>query len=236
MNKLIVSLDIDDFSRASQLIDILSSSVSHFKVGIAPFVNFGDKLLEKLVFSEKKVFLDLKFHDIPNTVKKAAQAAASRGVFMMNVHCLGGQRMMEAAAEGVANALHKPLLLGVTILTSMTTQEMQSLGMQSEVQEKVLELARLAKKSGLDGVVASAQEALMIKKELGRDFLVVTPGIRPTWTMLQCDQRRVLTPGQAVEAGADYIVVGRPIIQADDPVYAAKKIIQELEEMTSETK
>lgn len=234
MNKLIVSLDIDDFARVSRLVDVLSSSVSHFKVGIAPFVNFGDKLLKKL--SDKKVFLDLKFHDIPNTVKKAAQAAASRGVFMMNVHCLGGQRMMEAAAEGVANALHKPLLLGVTILTSMTAQEMQSLGMQSEVQEKVLELARLAKKSGLDGVVASAQEALMIKKELGRDFLVVTPGIRPTWAILQCDQRRVLTPSQAVEAGADYIVVGRPIIQADDPVYAAKKIIQELEEMTSETK
>ncbi|MGD9153468.1 MAG: orotidine-5'-phosphate decarboxylase [Gammaproteobacteria bacterium] len=234
MNKLIVSLDIDDFARVSQLVDVLSSSVSHFKVGIAPFVNFGDKLLKKL--SDKKVFLDLKFHDIPNTVKNAAQAAASRGVFMMNVHCLGGQRMMEAAVEGVANALHKPLLLGVTILTSMTTQEMRLLGMQSEVQEKVLELASLAKESGLDGVVASAQEASMIKKELGKNFLVVTPGIRPTWAMLQCDQRRVLTPRQAVEAGADYIVVGRPIIQADDPAHAAKKIIQELKEITSETK
>jgi len=238
MNRLIVSLDIDDFARAARLIDVLSPEVSHFKVGIAPFVNFGDKLLEKLSLANKKVFLDLKFHDIPNTVKNAARAAAHKGIFMMNVHCLGGRRMMEAAMEGVvaANVKQRPLLLGVTILTSMTGQDMQALGMRGEVQQKVLELAALAKSSGLDGVVASAQEAGMIKQELGKDFLVVTPGIRPTWAMKKEDQRRVVTPSQAIAAGADYIVVGRPIIQADDPLQAVKKIIQELEGVVSEKK
>jgi len=215
MNRLIVSLDIDDFAKANQLIDVLSSEVSHFKVGIAPFVDFGDKLLEKLNLAGKKVFLDLKFHDIPNTVKNAALACARKGVFMMNVHCLGGRRMMEAAMEGVnaANVKSRPLLLGVTILTSMTKDDMQAIGMQGEVQQKVLELATLAKSSGLDGVVASAQEAGMIKRELGQDFLVVTPGIRPIWAMNKKeDQRRVLTPSQAIAAGADYIVVGRTIV------------------------
>lgn len=238
MNKLIVSLDIDDFAATCQLIDVLSSDVSHFKVGIAPFVNFGDKLLEKLHLVDKKVFLDLKFHDIPNTVKNAVQAAVRKGVFMMNVHCLGGRRMLEAAVEGIeaANVKTRPLLLGVTILTSMTDQDMQALGMQGELQQKVLELATLAKSSGLDGVVASSQEAGMIKRELGEDFLVVTPGIRPAWAMQQEDQRRVLTPSEAVIQGADYIVVGRPIIQADDPQEAAKKIIQELKGVAGEKK
>jgi orotidine-5'-phosphate decarboxylase len=230
MKKLIVSLDIDDFTQASKLIDSLSSIIQCFKVGIAPFVQFGDKLLDKLKVADKDVFLDLKFHDIPNTVKNATYAAAQQEVFMLNVHCLGGQRMLEAAVEGVtmAKVARRPLLLGVTILTSMTTEEMHSFGMRGEMQDKVLELATLAKTSGLDGVVASAQEARMIKQELGEDFLVVTPGIRPEWAMQKGDQRRVSTPGQAIAAGSDYIVVGRPILQADNPVDAANKILQEL--------
>lgn len=231
-DKLIVSLDLDDLKQALNLIDILSHKVNNFKVGIAPFTNFGAELLNRLAELDKQVFLDLKFHDIPNTVKNVAKAAAQKGVYMMNFHCLGGCKMLEAAVEGVkaANPKTKPLLLGVTILTSMTIEDMQEIGLTGTVQEKVLTLAKLARDSGLDGVVASAKEARMIKEKVGKDFVVVTPGIRPTWSVTgKEDQKRVLTPQQAIQEGADYIVVGRPIINADDPLQAVEKIIAELE-------
>ncbi len=227
--KLIVALDAESPGQALKLIDILSDEVEIFKVGIAPFTGFGQKVLEKLHSAGKKVFLDLKFHDIPNTVAGAARAAAEKGVFMMNFHCLGGRSMLEAAAKGAREAKSggKPILLGVTILTSMNNEDMRSIGIAGDLQEKVIELARLAADSGLDGVVASAKEARAIKEKIGKDFLVVTPGVRPEWAA-RGDQKRILTPKQAMSEGADYIVVGRPIIQAEDPAAAAKKIIEEM--------
>ena len=232
MDKLIVSLDVDDFFQAARLIDILSPKVNIFKVGIAPYVNFGEQLLDKLRSLDKQVFLDLKFHDIPNTVKNAAKAAAQKGVFMMNFHCLGGSRMLEAAVAGVheANISPMPLLIGVTILTSMGIEDMKDIGLSGAIHDRVISLANIAKKSGLNGVVASAKEAKIIKDQVGQDFVVVTPGIRPAWSVAgKEDQKRVLTPKQAVTEGADYIVVGRPIVKAEDPLAAATKIIAELE-------
>ncbi|MDD5634430.1 MAG: orotidine-5'-phosphate decarboxylase, partial [Candidatus Omnitrophica bacterium] len=228
-DRLIIALDVDTKEEALKLIDTLSPEIDVFKVGIAPFTAFGQILLDKLDSLGKKVFLDLKFHDIPNTVKNAAYAAAQKNVFMMNFHCLGGEKMMKAAVEGAAKAgsEKKPLLLGVTMLTSMDEKEMKELGMTGTIFDKVTALALLAKKAGLDGVVASAKEAGEIKKKAGKDFLVVTPGIRPAWAS-QDDQKRILTPREAVSAGADYIVVGRPVIAAADPLEAAGKILKEI--------
>ena len=231
MDKLIVSLDVDNFAKASRLIDVLSPKVNIFKVGIAPYVNFGEKLFAKLQSLDKKIFLDLKFHDIPNTVKNAAKAAAEKDVFMLNFHCLGGKKMLQAAVEGIeeVGATKKPLLIGVTILTSMETEDMEHIGLGGLVEDKVVRLAQLAKDAGLDGVVASAKEAGIIKEKIGQDFIVVTPGIRPAWSLEKTeDQKRVLTPKQAITEGADYIVVGRPIIQAKNPLAAAHKIIAEI--------
>lgn len=232
MNKLIVALDIENLSRALELIDILSPRVDCFKVGAAPFVRFDSQLLQKLQFLNKKIFLDLKFHDIPNTVKEATRASVQRGINVMTFHCLGGLRMLQAAVEAVneVEASKRPLLLGITVLTSMAAEDMQSIGLGGSIQDKVIDLARLAKEAGLDGVVASAKEARMIKEKIGKDFIVVTPGIRPEWSVSNKeDQRRIVTPRQAISEGADYIVVGRPILQAEDPLMAANRIIEELE-------
>ncbi|MFC1480002.1 orotidine-5'-phosphate decarboxylase [Candidatus Omnitrophota bacterium] len=230
--KLIVALDVDSPQRALEMIEILSPEVEAFKVGITPFTDFGQCVLDKLQSAGKKVFLDLKFHDIPNTAAGAARAAAKKGVFMMNFHCLGGRRMLEegvrGAKEGASGAGCKPpILLGVTILTSMSEEDMCAIGITGNIQSKVLELARVARDAGMDGVVASAKEARAIKEKIGKDFLIVTPGIRPEWAA-SGDQKRVLTPRQAISEGADYIVVGRPIIQAEDPLQAARRIIEEL--------
>ena len=233
-DKLIVALDVESIERAMELVDELSSEVELFKIGIAPFTDFGYTILEKLQTLGKKVFLDLKVHDIPNTVANAARAAVKKDIFMMNFHCLGGLRMLQAAVKGTDEGCRgsdrqEPLLLGVTILTSMAKEDMESLGIAGEVQDKVLELAQLAKKAGLDGVVASAQEARLIKERIGKDFIVVTPGIRPEWAQTE-DQKRTLTPKEAIAEGADYIVVGRPIIEAENPREAAKRIIKEIGE------
>lgn len=231
MTKLIVALDIDNLAQAIALIDRLSPEVEWFKIGIAPFVRFGEPLLQKLQQLNKKVFLDLKFHDIPNTVKEVSKAAAKKGVSMMNFHCLGGARMLQAAVEGVneANLAKPPILLGMTILTSMTAEDMKEVGLSGSVEEKVIDLASMAKTAGLQGVVASAKEASVLKEKIGKDFVVVTPGIRPAWSVSGAsDQRRIVTPEQAVLEGSDYIVVGRPILQAEDPLIAAGKIINAL--------
>ncbi len=234
-DRLIVALDVDTFGRAKSLVDVLSPEVDIFKVGIAPFTDFGHEIMEELSKRGKKIFLDLKFHDIPNTVRNAAQAAAKKGVFMMNFHCLGGKKMLEAAVRGCDEACaagnKRPILLGVTVLTSMGESDLEEIGVAGPVDKRVMALAGLAKASGLDGVVASAREARMIKEKEGRGFLVVTPGVRPHWAD-EGDQKRVLTPKQAITEGADYIVVGRPIIGADDPLAAARKIIEEIEEST----
>ncbi len=231
-DRLIVALDVKTPEEAVGLIDVLSPVVDIFKVGVAPFTGYGHIILQKLEEAGKKVFLDLKFHDIPNTVKNAADVSARKGVFMINFHCLGGGQMLRAAAEGakagsVASGKTPPILLGVTVLTSMDEKEMRSIGLSGEMEAKVLDLAQLAADAGLDGVVASAKEAREIKDRLGSNFVVVTPGVRPEWAVAG-DQKRVVTPKQAIENGADYIVVGRPIIQADDPAAAAVRIIEEM--------
>jgi orotidine-5'-phosphate decarboxylase len=231
--RLIVALDVKTPEEAIALIDTLSPVVDVFKVGVAPFTGYGQEVLDKLEDVGKKVFLDLKFHDIPNTVKNAAYVSTAKGVFMLNFHCLGGKKMLRAAAEGAKEAsaaLGKklPILLGVTILTSMDAEEMRAIGLAGNVQEKVIELAQLASEAGMDGVVASAQEAETIKQSVGKDFVVVTPGVRPEWAAAG-DQKRIGTPKGAIENGADYIVVGRPIIQAPDPQDAARRIIEEME-------
>ncbi|MCK5451112.1 MAG: orotidine-5'-phosphate decarboxylase [Candidatus Omnitrophica bacterium] len=228
-DRLIVALDVDIFEEAEGLIEKLSSEVDIFKVGIAPFTAFGEKLLNKLREKKKKCFLDLKVHDIPNTVRNAAKRAAEKNIFMINFHCIGGGKMLEAAVEGVAGSgvKKKPILLGVTVLTSMTEEDLIMMGIESKIEEKVIEFAGAARKAGLNGVVASAKEAKKIRERFGKDFVIVTPGIRPEWAE-KGDQKRVLTPSEAISEGADYLVVGRPIIQADDPLNAAKRIIKEI--------
>ncbi len=230
--KLIVALDVDTLEEAVRLVDSLSGEVSIYKVGLAPFVEFGESLLEELERRGKKVFLDLKFHDIPNTVRRVTKAACRKNVFMINYHCLGGAGMLGEAAhvvkESLADERKRPLLLGVTVLTSMTEEDLKDVGISGGTGEAALKLARLAKRAGLDGVVASAKEVREIKKEIGKDFLVVTPGIRPLWSA-KGDQKRIATPKGALEEGADYIVVGRPIIEAKDPREAARKIKEEMQ-------
>jgi orotidine-5'-phosphate decarboxylase len=173
------------------------------------------------------VFLDLKFHDIPNTVAAACRAAADLGVWMLNVHASGGRRMMEAAREAVDKSMHRPMLIGVTVLTSMDEAELREIGVARSPREQVLHLAGLVQQSGLDGVVCSAQEAAELRELFGPGFALVTPGIRPAGTDAG-DQSRIMTPARAIRAGADYLVVGRPITQAADPTAALRSIQTEI--------
>ncbi|MFH1837025.1 MAG: orotidine-5'-phosphate decarboxylase [Candidatus Omnitrophota bacterium] len=229
--RLIVALDVKNFDEAADIIEILAPEVNIFKVGISPFTGFGEAILDKLEYEGKKCFLDLKYHDIPNTVANASRAAMKRRIFMTNFHCLGGKKMLEAAASGIKDKGEddvSPILLGVTILTSMGEKELREMGFEGEMEEMVMDLARMAKDAGLDGVVASAQESKRIKEELGEDFIVVAPGIRPDWAK-HGDQKRIVTPREALKQKADYIVVGRPIVEADDPLTAARRIIEEME-------
>ena len=226
-NPLMVALDTEDREILRALVDQLASAVGAFKVGFFPFLLFGWDLVDYIHSRGSRVFLDLKFHDIPNTVANAVEAAARRKVFMVNLHTLGGREMMERAAARVRDLSPRPLLLGVTLLTSMGPREMEEVGLTGTVEERVLSLARLAHDSGLDGVVASPREARAIKDTLGRDFIIVTPGVRPPGVPIQ-DQKRVTTPREAIAAGAHYIVVGRPICRAPDPVAVAREILEEL--------
>jgi orotidine-5'-phosphate decarboxylase len=214
------------------MIGLLSPAVGYFKVGIAPFTAFGEDILKAVAASGKKVFLDLKFHDIPNTVKNASYVAAKRNIDMLNFHCSGGEAMLQAARDGALTAAkegaRKPLLIGVTVLTSMDKEDLRKAGWAGSVEDKVKEYAIIAARSGMDGVVASPLEIGMIKEACGRDFIVVTPGIRPEWADGD-DQKRITTPTEAIRAGADYIVVGRPIIAAKDPLSAARRIVEEME-------
>ncbi len=216
---VIVALDFADKAQALALVERLDPGACRLKVGKEMFTLFGPDFVKELVARGFDVFLDLKFHDIPNTVAKAVAAAAELGVWMVNVHASGGSRMMKAAKQALAPYGHQaPLLIGVTVLTSMTDEELAELGVAADqAQAQVLRLARLAKDSGLDGVVCSAKEAGLLKAELGEDFKLVTPGIRPAGADAG-DQRRVMTPVDAVQSGADYLVMGRPITQADEPL------------------
>jgi len=224
--KIIVALDYADASSALKLVDQLDPSLCRLKVGKELFTAAGPQLVETLVKKDFGVFLDLKFHDIPNTVAKACEVASRLGVWMLNVHASGGLAMMEAAKEGVAKSGHDPFLIAVTVLTSMDQVTLNQVGVPSKLQEQVLNLATLTKQAGLDGVVCSALEAIDLRNALGNEFLLVTPGIRPANTELN-DQTRVMTPALALSFGASYLVIGRPITQAPNPLDALEKIHQE---------
>lgn len=229
-DRLIFALDVASVQEVKKWVSILKGHVGIFKVGKGLFTACGPKTVEIILNAGGEVFLDLKFHDIPNTAAKAGIAAANLGVKMFNVHTLGGFKMMQAVREAVDKTCKKerrPIILGVTILTSMDGKEIKQVGIQGPVKKRVLHLASLAKKAGLDGVVASPLEVKDIKKKLGKDFITVTPGIRMSDSKPD-DQSRAMTPKEAIKAGADYIVVGRPIRGAKDPVAAAKKILGEI--------
>lgn len=224
---VIVALDFSTGRDALGLVDQLSPQDCRLKVGKELFTREGPQLVRQFVDRGFDVFLDLKFHDIPNTTAKAVAAASDLGVWMVNVHCSGGRKMMEAAARELVTMGSSTLLIGVTVLTSMGTDDLRELGIQLSPAEQVIHLATLAKESGLHGVVCSAQEASEITRQLGREFLKVTPGIRPA-SSAQDDQVRVMTPSNAMAAGSSYLVIGRPVTAAANPRAALLEIVEEL--------
>ena len=226
-SRIIVALDYPDAETAKLLLAQLEPERCRIKVGKELFTAAGPEFVHSLVEQGFDVFLDLKFHDIPNTVAKACQAAAKLGVWMLNVHALGGPRMLDAAREALEAESHRPLLIAVTILTSMGPAELEAIGLSDDTAEHVKRLASLAKNSGLDGVVCSPQETRLLRDELGSDFALVTPGIRPVGSA-KGDQTRITTPQDAVRNGSDYLVIGRPITQAPDPMAALINIENEI--------
>jgi orotidine-5'-phosphate decarboxylase len=231
--KIIVALDYPDAVPALALADRLQPSMCRLKVGKELFTATGPALLEQMMRRGFEIFLDLKFHDIPNTTAQACKAAASLGVWMVNVHALGGRKMLEAAREAIANSAQQPKLIAVTMLTSMAQQDLADIGINATPAEMVLRLAMLAHDSGLDGVVCSAQEAALLRQHCGKTFCLVTPGIRPALVgagraVPGDDQSRVMTPLAALQAGSSYLVIGRPITRADDPLQALLNINQEI--------
>jgi orotidine-5'-phosphate decarboxylase len=227
-SRVIVALDYPDAQAALALVERLEPGSCRLKVGKELFTRAGPALIGKLREKGFDVFLDLKYHDIPNTVASACHAAADLGVWMLNVHALGGARMLVAAREGISRAAgHTPLLVAVTILTSMDEADLAGIGLAGTPEENVLRLAALAAESGLDGVVCSSREASLLREQHGAGFRLVTPGIRPAGTDTG-DQRRVMTPVEAVRNGSDYLVIGRPVTQADDPVSVLRTINSEL--------
>lgn len=226
--KIIVALDFPDAASALALASRLAPALCRLKVGKELFTAAGPDLVRTLVGRGFEVFLDLKFHDIPNTVAAACRAAASLGVWMLNIHASGGRRMMEAARDALADLAHPPLLIAVTVLTSMSGEDLTETGVADGPAEQVLRLARLAQSCQLDGVVCSAQEAAMLHTRLGADFRLVTPGIRPAGADT-ADQRRVMTPVEALKAGATDLVIGRPITGAIDPLAALQQIRSDIQ-------
>ncbi len=224
---IIVALDFSSAADAHTLIEQLDPARCRLKVGKELFTRSGPAFVKQLVKQGFDVFLDLKFHDIPNTVARACQAGADLGVWMLNVHALGGRKMLEAARHAL-DGNDAPKLIAVTILTSMGDEDLQEIGLQVSAAEQVKRLARLSHEAGLDGVVCSPQEISLLRAELDTTFELVTPGIRPQWSVTG-DQKRIMTPAQAMQAGSNYLVIGRPITQADDPMQALQKIEQELD-------
>ncbi|MBE0432922.1 orotidine-5'-phosphate decarboxylase [candidate division WOR-3 bacterium] len=235
--KLIVSLDMSDSAQIRALVEKLDTRVGYYKVGAIPFTLLGPELVAYLKGRGKNVMLDLKYHDIPNTVARACAGAKNTGADMMTVHASGGFSMMEEAVKailigGESEGHARPRILGITVLTSIDEAYFADLfgTVERTLGEQVLFLAQLARSAGLDGVVASPREITPIRQCSGDDFLIVTPGIRPADKQVNDDdQARTMTPGQAVKAGADYIVVGRPIVSAPDPVAATERILEEME-------
>ncbi len=230
--RLIFALDVEHFGEAQKLVGLLKGHVGLFKVGKQLFTHSGPKVIDMIRNKGNRVFLDLKFHDIPNTVAKAGEKATKLGSTMFTVHSMGGYEMMKGAVESSKNTakqlnIQKPLILAVTILTSMDEATLEEVGIKTPLEEQVVRLATLAKRAGVSGVVASPREINLIRDHCGPDFLIVTPGVRPA-SAAKDDQKRTLTPGEAIQAGANYIVVGRPIKEADDPVRAADEIVEEI--------
>ncbi|MEO7557645.1 MAG: orotidine-5'-phosphate decarboxylase [Gammaproteobacteria bacterium] len=227
-SRIIVALDYATADQALKFINRLEPASCRIKVGKELFCRSGPALVEKLVRLDFDVFLDLKFHDIPNTVAQACRAAADLGVWMMNVHALGGSKMMEAACSALAGQAQRPLLIAVTVLTSLDEHDIKAVGLSGSTVQNVERLALLARHAGMDGVVCSPQEAAVLRKSIGDEFCLVTPGIRPAGST-QDDQRRVMTPHEAIHSGADYLVIGRPITAASDPMHALMTIKAEIE-------
>lgn len=221
--KIIVALDYADADSALKLVSQLDPNLCRLKVGKELFTAAGPQFVEKLTRSDFGVFLDLKFHDIPNTVAKACSAASNLGVWMLNVHASGGVEMMQAAKQAVDSNSNNPLLIAVTVLTSMNQQTLNQIGIHTELATHVLNLATLTQQAGLDGVVCSAMEAKSLRTTLGNDFCLVTPGIRPA-NASKDDQSRIVTPKDALELGSSYLVIGRPITQAANPLAALEAI------------
>ena len=231
-DRLIVAIDVDTEEKAIKLIDKLKSEVRFFKIGFELFSSCGPGTVKIIKEKDCDIFLDLKFHDIPNTVAKAASSVTKLGVYMLNVHALGGYDMMKLTSETVTAeakrlGIERPKVIAVTVLTSMDENALKKVGVDDNIKKEVLRLASLAKAAGLDGVVASPSEAKLIRESLGKDFLIVTPGVRPALAASH-DQKRIATPEEAIKDGADFIVVGRPITEAQNPAEAARAILEKI--------
>jgi orotidine-5'-phosphate decarboxylase len=232
-DRLIVALDVNSRDSALSLVQALRPRVQRFKVGVELFTACGPSLVREILEKGGQVFLDLKFHDIPNTVARAAVAAARLGVGMFTVHLSGGSLMTRRAADELeahcqVYRVPRPKILGVTVLTSLSPADLQQIGVERSVEDQVIALAEMGKAAGLDGVVCSPREAHLIREACGRDLLIVTPGIRPEGSEPD-DQSRTMTPRVALQAGADFLVVGRPIVKADDPLEAAESILLQMD-------
>jgi len=227
-DRLAVALDFADEREAMKLVDLLGQTCQWYKVGMELYYAAGNSIVQKLRDRGFNVFLDLKLHDIPNTVAGAVHSATKAGASLLTLHASGGAAMMTAAAEA-ASAPGSPRLLAVTVLTSMGASELAGIGIASSPADQVLRLAKLAQKSGIDGMVCSAEEVALLRKEIGPDTLLVIPGIRPTGSTIE-DQKRIATPAQAIAHGASMLVVGRPITRAADPAAATQAILEEIEQ------
>lgn len=228
--KIIIALDYADTQPALELVARLEPAMCRLKVGLELFTTARFQLIEQLMQRGFEIFLDLKFHDIPNTAAQACKAAAELGVWMVNVHALGGRQMMEAAREAMSLYTQPPKLIAVTVLTSMAQEDLADLGIVTTPAEMVLRLAKLARDSGLDGVVCSAREAALLRQHCGSEFCLVTPGIRLADAAAD-DQSRVMTPCAAMGQGADYLVIGRPVTRAADPLQVLQSIIKQIGEV-----
>jgi len=224
--RLIVALDVSTAAEAQKLVQRVGDGAGIYKVGLQLFTAEGPSLVRELIHSGKRIFLDLKLHDIPNTVAHAVKSAAELGANMLTVHASGGAAMLRAATEAAAGRIN---ILGVTVLTSLNDEDMQEIGISGRVSDQVLRMASLAQSAGCQGIVTSPREALMVRKSMGEGFAIVTPGVRPAGAETH-DQQRTATPAQAIGNGASHIVVGRPITHAADPAQAAQAIISEMQQ------
>lgn len=238
-DKIIVALDVPTAKEAREIVTELRGLVGAFKIGLQLFTSAGASFVRELVESGNKIFLDVKFHDIPNTVAKASVEVAKLGVWMFNVHALGGSEMLKQTVSEVREVcerenLIQPKIIGVTVLTSSNNETLYEVGIENETETQVFNLAKLTAKCGLNGVVASPHETKMIRQKIAREnFLIVTPGVRPNFATTD-DQKRVMNPSEAVRAGADYLVIGRPILRAENRIESVENILREIQEKKSE--